>query len=243
MSVARALAAWWVTADETSRRNLLSPAPSEPLPVRIRALAGEEIWIRPGTSDRMVVMDTFLKRLHLPPRGADVRTILDLGANTGLTARDLAYRYPRADLLCVEMDPENAELARRNLAPIEDRARVIEAAAWTCTGTVRYSLSAGAEWAARVESDGERRALAMSLEDITRGIARIDYVKMDVEGTEAELLGAPGEWIQKVRDIKVEVHEPYSIDRCIADLRRAGFDARPFSYRYRLVVGRNRRKA
>jgi FkbM family methyltransferase len=244
MSVAaRALASWWVGSDRASRRNLLARSGKDPLPVRVRALGGDVVWIRPGSSDRMVVMDTFLRRLHLPPDGADVRTILDLGGNTGLTARHFAHRYPRAAILCVEMDPENAELARRNLASVRERARVIEAAAWSCSGSVSYSLAPGAEWAARIQWGGDRRALAMSLDEITRGLERIDYVKMDVEGSEAELLGAPGEWTRKVRDIKVEVHEPYSIDRCVADLRRAGFDARPFSNRYRLVVGRNRRNA
>ena len=238
---ARVLAAWWVTSDRASLHNLLSSSGNEPVPVRIRALAGDEVWIRPGSSDRMVVMDTFLRRLHLPPRGADVRTIIDLGGNTGLTARHLAHRYPEAEILCVEMDAGNAGLARRNLAPVGDRARVLEAAAWKASGFVSYSLSPGAEWAASIESRGDRHAVAMSLDEITRGFTRVDFLKMDVEGSEADLLGAPGPWIQKVRDIKVEVHEPYSIGRCIADLESAGFEARPFSSRYRLVVGRRRK--
>jgi FkbM family methyltransferase len=242
MGAARGLAAWWVTSDGTSRRNLLSGEGAEALPVRIRALGGGEVWVRPGSSDRMVVMDTFLRRLHLPPPDAAVETILDLGANTGLTARHLAHRYPRARILCVEMDAENAELARRNLAPLGARAAVLEAAASIRSGTVRYSLAVGAEWAARVEADGDRHAPAMSLDEITRDFAWIDYVKMDVEGSESELLGAPGAWAEKVRDIKVEVHEPYSIARCVADLEAAGFEARPFSTRYRLVCGRKRRR-
>ena len=243
IAAARFLGAYLVTSDRSSLQNLLSTSAGEPLPVRLRGLAGNAVWVRPGSSDRMVVIDTFLRRIHLPPRGAEVRTILDLGANTGLTARDFAHRYPRAQILCVEMDSANAELARRNLAVVNERAHVVEAAAWTCSGTVSYSLSPGAEWAAHIEASGERHAVAMSLDEITEGLPHIDFVKMDVEGAEAKLLSKPGEWIRKVRDIKVEVHEPYSIAQCLTDLDAAGFDARVFSSRYRLVVGRNRRRA
>jgi hypothetical protein len=52
----------------------------------------------------------------------------------------------------------------------------------------------------------------------------VDYVKMDVEGAERELLRSPG-WNEQVRCIKVEVDEPYTLEECVTDLRRLGFTA------------------
>lgn len=51
--------------------------------------------------------------------------IVDLGANLGITVADNARRYPEAQIIAVELDPENAELARRNTAPWADRVELL----------------------------------------------------------------------------------------------------------------------
>jgi hypothetical protein len=54
--------------------------------------------------------------------------------------------------------------------------------------------------------------------------SRIDVLKCDIEGSEAELFAACAPWIGRVERIIVEVHPPYSLERLYADLRRAGWD-------------------
>jgi hypothetical protein len=53
----------------------------------------------------------------------------------------------------------------------------------------------------------------------------IDFVKMDIEGAERELLKAGGEWTQNVRCVKVEIHPPYSLSECLNDFQRLGMRA------------------
>jgi hypothetical protein len=65
----------------------------------------------------------------------------------------------------------------------------------------------------------------------------IDYVKMDIEGAEREVLRSNTEWAERVRCIKVEVHHGYSKDDCIADLQRLGFQAYPDATHFICVVG------
>lgn len=65
----------------------------------------------------------------------------------------------------------------------------------------------------------------------------IDYVKMDIEGAECEVLRAAVEWAAQGRSIKVEVHDRYIVESCIADLRRLGFDAWSDVYREYSIVG------
>jgi hypothetical protein len=50
----------------------------------------------------------------------------------------------------------------------------------------------------------------------------VDFVKMDVEGAEKELLKTAEDWAHKVRCIKVEIHPPYSVAECLADFSSLG---------------------
>ena len=61
------------------------PAPSDQaVPIRIRALDGRPIHLRPGTTDIDVIADDFVFRYQLPPeeiRSNELRRIWELGTN------------------------------------------------------------------------------------------------------------------------------------------------------------------
>jgi FkbM family methyltransferase len=183
---------------------------------------------------------------HLPPAQVrDPMSILDLGANIGLTVAHFAVIYPNARILGVELDEENAALAARNVAPWSPRVGIRHGAVWTHNGVVRYSARPGEEFGLRIAGGGEERAtdrsapafaLAGLVEQLAGPAGRVDYVKMDVEGAEAELLAAPG-WSERVGHIMVEVHEPYTVERCSADLRRLGFVPKVESGHWACVSG------
>jgi hypothetical protein len=66
---------------------------------------------------------------------------------------------------------------------------------------------------------------AHSLLDSLAPDEMVDYLKVDIEGAESELFKAGGSWSERVRVLKVEVHERYSVAECIADLSRLAFSA------------------
>ncbi len=107
--------------------------------MRLRPLGGRSVRLRPSTSDVDTVWGTFAGHYHLPPPEAGTpRLVWDLGANIGLTMADIAQRHPRARIVGVELDSENAALARANLEPWGERCEVIEAAVWPHDGDIRY---------------------------------------------------------------------------------------------------------
>jgi FkbM family methyltransferase len=207
--------------------------PGELVAVRLRELDGRRLFVRPESSDRWVILDTFLGGAHLPPDGfgaADVRTVWDLGAHIGSTSVHIAARYPHARVVAVELDPDNAEIARRNASEWDGRVTIVEGAVWFEDGEISFAPAPGDEVSGHVTpgEDGGVRAAAHALQTLldehTPGDT-VDYVKMDVEGAEREILRRNTGWAQHVRSIKVEVHEPYTIDECVADLRALGFTA------------------
>jgi FkbM family methyltransferase len=210
------------------KRGAAGPA-GAPVGIELRPLGGRTVWIRPGTSDADVVWDTFVGRYHLPPRdrpGRPVSLIWDLGSNIGLTMADLAVRFPRARILGVELEPANAALARRNIEPWSDRCELLEAAVWTHDGTIAFDGTAGEEHGFRVSEAGARGAAAIALGTLrARSADGPDYVKMDIEGAERDVLGTATGWAADVRTFKVEVHDPYTVQDCAEQLERLGFGA------------------
>jgi FkbM family methyltransferase len=199
----------------------------ETVRLRLRPLGGLAVEVRPSTSDVDTVWGAFARRYHLPPI-EDPLLILDLGANIGLTMADLAARYPAARVVGVELDDVNAALARRNTAAFGERCQVIRAAVWPEDGEVFYLPWPGGTSgyrAHRSAPEGAEAVPAVSLRTLVEDHGDIDYLKVDIEGAERELLCERTGWASHVRSLKVEVHQPYTAAACAEDLRRLGFRA------------------
>jgi FkbM family methyltransferase len=195
------------------------------LALRVEAINGRRVYCRPATTDLCVFNDTFSGRYHLPPADLQIRTILDIGSNIGLTMAHYASLYPEARILGIEMDQGNAEVCRANIAPYGTRCEVLVGAAWKEDGEVAYG--GHTEWGFRItpESCGSSRQVrAFSMPSLIDrlGVARVDFVKMDIEGAELEVLADAWKWSDRVGCLKVEVHPPYTLAACLRDLEAAG---------------------
>src|SRR5271170_6154812 len=74
------------------------------------------VTLRGGTSsDSAVFRQIFIEQEYLPLyKTQDVKRILDLGANTGLSAVAFLNHFPNAQVVAVEPDPENHRLCTQN---------------------------------------------------------------------------------------------------------------------------------
>jgi FkbM family methyltransferase len=206
--------------------------------VRLRELGGRAVAIRPSTSDADTIWGTFAGRYHRPPAEALDRELLliwDLGANIGLTMADLAVRHPRAHIVGLEMDAENAALARENTYAWSDRCEVIQAAAWPSDGQLGYVQLAGATSGHFVTGATQEEDPSVTTTDalspysllaLAGPDAVVDFAKIDIEGAEIELLRHNAGWAHRVRTMAVEVHAPYTVDQCRDDLAELGYETR-----------------
>ena len=217
--------------------------PGVPVDVAIPALGGHVVRVRPATSDVRVIDETFWRRYHLPPPELGVpEVIVDLGSNIGLTMSHFAYLFPDARVAGIELDARNAAICRRNIATWSDRCTVLQAAIWSADGRIAYSREPNEAWAYRVgvEDEGESVMVeAKTLDNVLESVLpkeTIDFLKVDIEGAEQQLLETGGEWVERVRVMKVETHEPYSQEACLHDLGRIGFSARPDDARPGAVI-------
>ena len=199
------------------------------VPVRLRALA-QPLFVRLGTSDWFVLEEVFLRDVYEPACAQfDVapERVVDLGANIGLTLRLWHARWPRAELLAVEPDLGNLRVLRRNLdaAGCARSVQVVQACAVGRARAVwleRTPLAAAAFRVTDAPAGAPVNGYTMRELLDAAGWARVDLLKCDIEGAEAELFATCSEWIDRVRVLVVELHGEYRADMLERDLRANG---------------------
>ncbi len=201
------------------------------------------VAIRPGTADQSVFDEVFLAREYDIDAAAPT-VIVDAGAHIGLATVFFAERFQGAAVIAIEPEPTNFEVLRKNVSAYP-RVRPIRAGLWSRSTWLRIENPDAATWSFRViESDQPTDLPAVSVADVMQlhGLDHIDILKMDIEGAEQEVLSHSTDWLSRVGNLMIELHDRYR-PGCTAALESAlsGYDYER-SQRGNTVVLRNIRR-
>lgn len=182
------------------------PAPVGEVRLLLRCNAG---------SDAFIHGEVFGHQYYWLGLDSSPSTILDLGANTGLTATYFSKLYPQARLACVEPVPENLRVLRSNLAMNNVHAQVVAAAVDVEDGMVQMELSAK-DYGHKVAGGSvpERdtvRVEAVSMPTLLKRLQwdRVGLLKMDIEGHEKALFAGNCDWLNQVDAMCIECHDDF----------------------------------
>jgi len=168
------------------------------------------LFVRLGTSDVEVYRDTFFKEEYNYPTLFSPRTIVDVGANCGMTTVFYANRYPDATVVAIEPEASNYAALVRNTRAYP-HVIPIQAALWSTDGQVEvfppwpYWKRWG-KWGFRVREGNGCRSLTLTTLMREVGIEAVDILKIDVEGAEREIF-SHCDWMDKVRLLAIELHD------------------------------------
>jgi len=181
------------------------PAPIGGVRLHLRANNG---------ADAFVHSEVFEHQYYRLPLRFAPATILDLGANIGLSAIYFARCYPKSRIACVEPVPENLKFLIRNLRDNAVAADVIAAAIDARDGVVAIEHGA-ADYGYKIAaapSGVSFEVASVSIPSILGrlGWARIGLLKIDIEGHENVLLSEACEWLADVDALCVEYHHEFA---------------------------------
>jgi FkbM family methyltransferase len=178
------------------------PFPPHPISVRI-----------PST-DVVLYRQIFERHEYDVPVSRAPAAIIDAGANVGLAAVYFAHRFPDARIIAIEPEAHNFALLASNVADYPNIVPV-KAALWHHNGIVDLFDPGIGPWGYVAGTDAERpgrwhqRTDAITVDTLmaVHGLTHVDLLKMDIEGSEREVLTHAATWIDRVDALVIELHE------------------------------------
>ncbi len=174
----------------------------------------QPLWMRGGSSDRSAFNQIFVNGEYEYPYPGTPKFIIDAGANVGYASLRFAQMYPGVNIIAIEPDSANCNLAQRNLAAYP-AVRCLQSGVWTHECRLAIENPEDKPWAFKVREARENEPAfpAVSLGSLLRESAFnvIDILKLDVEGTERELFANPNchEWLGRTNMLFVELHDRF----------------------------------
>jgi FkbM family methyltransferase len=164
---------------------------------------GESIVIRhDNIEDGFVLSEVFDAHEYAIPAsvaralGDRVVSVVDLGGNIGLATLWFAREFPDARFTTIEADPTNADVLERVVAlnRVGTRATVLRAAGGARSGSLELVAGLGgrSHSAANIQDGADlSRIIIVPMIDVLPILAEADFLKMDIEGGEWEILSDP----------------------------------------------------
>jgi FkbM family methyltransferase len=162
--------------------------------------------------------------------------VIDAGCFIGDVSLYFLNKYPKCQLITLEPNKENFEIASVNLKPYNDRAILLNKGLWYEETTLYVK---GCSVSSKITSElqtgqGSEKVECITIPSIIEkyNIEYIDILKMDIEGAEKEIFSEDiTSWITKTKLILIEIHSQEIEELCYRVFKKYGF----YGYKYRTV--------
>lgn len=168
--------------------------------------------LRPGTSDFYTFDQVFIQDQYKLDYPVEPRTIIDAGANIGLSSVYFSHRFPDAQVLAIEPDKANFAQLQQNCADYP-RIKGLCAGVWSTDSYLKIINTEATNNSFRVvetvpDNIGAIPAVCIATLMQQQNWPVIDLLKIDIEGSEKEIFSTNFDaWLPQVRMLLVEVHD------------------------------------
>jgi len=187
----------------------------ELIDIKIKGLS-HPIYLRNKFYDTNIFYQIFIREeldfnLKITPK-----TIIDCGANIGLSSLYFKMKYPLCKIYSIEPELSNFKMLELNTKSYKDIIQ-INAAVWHDSGEI-YIIDNGEGHASFTTSNnagakniiGKIPAITIPELLVSNSIKRINLLKMDIEGSELEIFNKDAiVWLNKIESLAIEIHETF----------------------------------
>jgi FkbM family methyltransferase len=188
-------------------------------------LQGRKVYYTDAFSFLWQFHEIFVKKHYSFQASTEKPTIIDCGSNVGLSLIYLKTLYPKAKIISFEPNPQVFEILTNNIVDRYDDIELRQEAVWIKNEQLTFRATRADDSAIHV--DGDLFVKAVNINDILQEYKKIDFLKMDIEGAEAEVFPAMEGQLRKISNIFIEYHstqqKPQNISVILAMLEAAGF--------------------
>ncbi|HKW28971.1 MAG TPA: FkbM family methyltransferase [Verrucomicrobiae bacterium] len=178
-----------------------------------------------------------LRELNWKPK-----VIYDLGANIGIASLSLAALCPEARIYGFEPMPANYEICSQNYLNL-NKAQAFNCAVGASSGTMGFEVTddpRGGHLAGNSSPKSAKKieVAVWSVADLVdvKGLTPPDFLKVDVEGAELDVLHGLGNYAKGIRQMHIETHSTALRDKCADWLAHNGFQIEE-EFRYTADLG------
>lgn len=182
-----------------------------------------KIIIRPRTIDGYIINEIFENNDYAPVNKKielNNGVFIDLGAHIGIFSVWANLNYSPAKIICIEPFPDNLRLLDQNLSLNNVDAKIIPKALSNDHSDIKLRKVPFNTGGHSVTDKGNLTLPTITLEEILKNTPKVDFLKVDIEGSEKILFEEENLKIisKKVKFIKMEVHIRMGLD--ISDVKR-----------------------
>lgn len=152
--------------------------------------------------------------IDLPPQAY----VLDCGANIGLSVIYIKEKFPDANIIAFEPDTNNYALLQQNVQAFGlQHVQLEEKAVWVATTELLFESEGNmGSRIGKGESGGGKKTKAVRLRDYIS--KKVDFLKMDIEGAEYEVMKDIADQLHLVDQMFVEYHGKFSQNKELLEM-------------------------
>lgn len=188
--------------------HVLAPRMDRRFSIHVRGF-DQPVSIRGRTTNAWILNQLLVCREYGGLLKSPPQRIIDGGANIGLASVFWSHEFPGVEIIAVEPDSDNYELLTLNTKHLSN-VTPVHGGVWSKTTKLSVLYVKAEKYAIQVVEDQECGTIrGYGIEELLsmRDWDSVDVVKLDVEGSEVEILRDNSErWIDRIGTLIVELH-------------------------------------
>lgn len=171
-------------------------------------LRGQQIYYNNGVELLHSLREIYVEEIYKMKLNSPAPYVLDCGANIGLSVIYLKRQFPNASIIAFEPDEANFQLLKMNTQNLNG-VKLVQEAIWKENAILEFE--GGGTLSSKIVDSGSPQTVKVKAARLKDYLQQpVDFLKLDIEGAEYEVIKDCANDIGKVNNLFIEYHGFFS---------------------------------